>query len=137
MSPVETLFRMHLKLIIEDREGWLDLVADDATIEFPFASSAGLPSRFHGKSEIRSYVESLPKEFGAFKIKSLKIFEHEADSSLTAEFSGGIAGQTKNGADYLQHYVSVFEMKAGKIQSYREYFDPMPVIAYFKQLELP
>ena len=51
-NSIDLIFAAHLELIGTDVEAWSDLLAEDAVVEFPYATALGAPSRFEGKPAI-------------------------------------------------------------------------------------
>lgn len=48
-STTAQIFAAHLALIGTDIQAWADLLAEDAVVEFPYASALSSPERLEGK----------------------------------------------------------------------------------------
>ena len=110
------------RLIVSDLERWLDLFADTAIIEFPYAASLGTPSRLEGKDEMRAYFSSLPKMEG-LSLTNVRRFPM-ADPNVAWLEMHGSAVIPSTGRHYEQDYVVYARAEDGKLVHYREYWDP-------------
>jgi ketosteroid isomerase-like protein len=120
----------HLALIGKDAASWLELFADDAIMEFPYASSLGYPRKLEGKAAIASYMREVFAYVGQFRFSDVRVFPTEDPNVIVAEFNGD-ASVTSTGRDYKQEYIVRLETKNGKIIYYREYWDPIAVLRAF------
>jgi ketosteroid isomerase-like protein len=118
----------HLELIGRDIARWLDLFADDAIVEFPYAASVGAPTRLTGKPAIAAYFGGTPGTFRDLRFRDLRSFPSADPERALAEVHGS-ARIGAEGRPYEQDYVMVLRTRAGKIVEYREYWDPTPAIA--------
>ncbi len=108
-------------------ETLLDMMADDVSFEFPFALPGGI-QRLAGKAALAAY---LPKVSELFTIEALTL-----DSAIIStdgrqavlEFTGK-AHANATGARYDQDYVSVLDLRDGLIVRYRDYWNPLTVLA--------
>jgi uncharacterized protein len=102
---------------------WIDLWADDAVLEFPFAP-AGQPGRFVGKQAILAYMSATTERIEVDSVTNLEIFPMLDPEAIVVDvqIAGHLLG---NGAPYDQRYVTIFQFKAGKIQRYREFWNPL------------
>ena len=123
-NAVLHIVEMFLPLFSQQRwDEWIDLWADDGMLEFPFAPS-GRRNSYVGKTEILAYMMPL-----AGKMKIEEVSYHNVYSMLDPKIVcmelGIKARIVKTGAPYNQRYISIFEMKDGKVWRYREYWNPM------------
>lgn len=135
MQPVQNtkqqttaqVFAAHLALIGEDFEAWADLLAEDAVVDFPYASVLGLPERLEGKFAIYHYIKNVTAQMQNWTFTNVR--EHQTTNSnvLFAKFHGE-AVFVATGRQYQQDYVLRFETKNGKIIHYREYWNPIPIL---------
>lgn len=129
-GPAERALTAHLELIGHDMPRWLDLFADDAVVEFPYAASVGQNGRLVGKAAIDAYFGGAPGVFRDLEFRDLRRFPSADPDLAIAEVHGSaIIGPT--GKPYEQDYVMLLRTRAGKIVLYREYWDPLPAIAAF------
>ena len=103
---------------------FLDMLAEDAVMEFPFAPP-GLPKRLDGKPAIGKYLEGLGEMIRVESFSSPVI--HRTLSGFILEFTCSGIG-TRTGHAYNQGYVSVITLRDGKISHYRDYWNPLNVL---------
>lgn len=120
----------HLTLIRTDIAAWFDLFADDAVVEFPYASSLGLFSSLEGIEAIRRYFADTPERFRELSFAGLRRYVTTDPDVVLAEFHGSaLIGST--GLRYEQDYIAVLKTREGKIVLYREFWDPQRVLEAF------
>lgn len=122
-TAVELLQRS-ISLIGTDIPAWLDLFAEDARVDFPYAASAGLPAALVGKSAIAAYFERTPAVFTGFQFTSLRLLAVTDPRWAVAEVHGS-ATLARSGNAYEQDYVMVLMAEHGRVQHYREYWNPL------------
>jgi uncharacterized protein len=108
---------------------WIELWAEDARCEFPYAAE-GRPRSLQGRSAILEYMRAAAGRFAIDGVDRLVLHEDREGSTLVAELAikGHVLG---SGEPYNQQYVSVFEVVDGHLQRYREYWNPLVVQAAF------
>lgn len=117
----------------QDWDNWIDLWADDAVLEFPFAPK-NRPSIYHGKQDILTYMSSTTRSIVVDSVAALKIASMLDPNKLVIELT--IHGHLiSNGATYDQIYVTFFEFESGKIKYYREYWNPLVSIEAYGSYE--
>lgn len=121
----------HLDLIARDIERWLDLFADDAVVEFPYAASVGAAGRLEGKAAIAAYFRGTPGVFLGLRFRDLQVRPVQGESTVVAEVHGS-ATLAPTGKGYEQDYVMVLETSGGRITRYREYWNPLPYLEGMK-----
>ena len=57
-NSIAQVFATHLALIGTDVEAWSDLLAENAIVEFPYASALGAIVRFEGKPAIYNHMKN-------------------------------------------------------------------------------
>ena len=120
----------HLALIGRDMEAWLDLFADDATVEFPYAPALGVPALLEGKAAIRRYFEGALESFRDLTLGEVR--RHPTtDPDVALAEAHGSATILPAGKRYEQDYVMMVQTRNGKIVRYREYWNLGPVIEAF------
>lgn len=127
----ERLLALHLEFITTDLKRWLELVADDeAVVEFPYVGELGPSGRFEGKAAIAKYFGETVNSFGfeGFTLSNVRIYPTTDPDVAIAEVHGS-SRIRDTGKPYEQDYVMVMRAKDGLISSYREYWNPMVVIA--------
>ena len=102
---------------------WIELWADDAVCEFPFASP-GRPARLTGKAEILDYMKAYPETISIEGVQELQLHPGLDPRVLVAEMT--IAGTaTQTGRPYNQQFVIIARAHDGRLDHYREYFNPL------------
>ncbi|MDC3987880.1 nuclear transport factor 2 family protein [Polyangium jinanense] len=111
----------HLALISQDIQRWIELFADDAVVEFPYAPP-GLPARLEGKAAIDAYFRPTPQTFVGLTFSNLRRYVTTDPDVALAEVHGTAFIPT-TGKRCEQDYIMVLRTKAGKIVHYREYWN--------------
>jgi uncharacterized protein len=133
-SKAAELFAAHLALVTRDMPAWLELFAEHAVIEFPYAPSVGTPVRLEGKAAITAYARGVPSVMQELVFTNLRTYPTQAPQVLWAEVHGE-ATITRTGLRYAQDYVMYLETDGERIVRYREYWDPVPVLQAFGGLQ--
>jgi uncharacterized protein len=120
-------FAHHLALIGKDISAWVNLFAEDAVIEFPYASALGSPERLEGKAAIYNYMKDVPAQMQNLTFTNVREHQTSNPNLLFAEVHGE-ATIVATGRHYQQEYVMRLETKDGKIVHYREYWNPIPAL---------
>jgi uncharacterized protein len=132
-TQAEKLFAAHLALVIRDMPAWLELFAENAVIEFPYAPSVGTSARLEGKAAIAAYAKGVPAMMRDFVFSNVRIFPTREPHVLFAE-AHGEATISSTGRRYVQDYVMHLETDGERIIHYREYWNPVPVLQAFDGL---
>ncbi|MDC0743034.1 nuclear transport factor 2 family protein [Polyangium mundeleinium] len=111
----------HLALISKDIQRWIELFADDAVVEFPYAPP-GLPARLEGKAAIDAYFRPTPQTFAGLTFSDVRRYVTTDPDVALAEVHG-TAQIPATGKRYEQDYIMVLRTRAGKIVHYREYWN--------------
>ncbi|WP_068407272.1 nuclear transport factor 2 family protein [Labrenzia sp. OB1] len=110
-----------------DAVSLLDMCSEDIAFEFPYAPP-GAVKNLQGKQSLAQY---LPRVGALIELTSLTLHAVTTDpdrNRFVLEFS--CRGKSRvNGAPYDQDYISVIDMKNGRIVSYRDYWNPLVVQA--------
>ncbi|QSQ22409.1 nuclear transport factor 2 family protein [Pyxidicoccus parkwayensis] len=114
----------HLALIGTDIDRWLTLFADDATVEFPYATGTGLPPRLVGKEAIRDYFSRTPEVFKGLTFSNVRRYS-TSDADLAISEAHGTATIATTSKPYAQDYVFFVHVRDGRIVRYREYWNPL------------
>lgn len=126
-NSIAQVFAAHLALIGTDIEAWSDLLAEDAIVEFPYASALVSPSRLEGKSAIYDYMKNAVTQLQNWVFTNVREYQTLIPTVLFAEFHGEAVFVT-TGQPYQQDYVVRLETKDGKIVHYREYWNPIAIL---------
>ncbi len=121
-------------LISPDAETLVDMMTDDIVFEFPFPMPNGI-QRIEGKTALEDY---LPKVGAALTIETLALTRALISTdrtTATVEFSCKGCNKTSH-ARYDQNYVSVIDLRDGRISRYRDYWNPLIALAALGDSEL-
>jgi hypothetical protein len=126
--------QLYLKLLqSQDWEKWIELWAEDAILEFPYAPKIR-PSVYRGKKDILTYMSSTTRSIVVDSVADLIISPMLEPTKIVIELT--INGHLiSNGAQYNQRYVTFFEFEYGKIKHYREYWNPLVTIDAYGSYE--
>ena len=120
------VFAAHLALIGTDVQAWSNLLAEDAIVEFPYASALGSQGRLEGKSAIYNYMKNAVTQLQNWVFTDVREYQTLMPNVLFAEFHGE-AVFAATGQPYQQDYVVRLETNNGKIIHYREYWNPVAI----------
>lgn len=123
----QRIFAAHLALIGTDVDAWSELLAEDAIVEFPYATALGASSRFEGKLAIYNHMKNATAQLQNWVFTDIREYQTSLPTVLLAEFHGE-AVFVATGQLYQQDYVARLETKDGKIIHYREYWNPAPIL---------
>jgi uncharacterized protein len=113
-----------------DPEAWLSYFTDDAIFDQPFAPNPDYPTRLVGVDAIRNHVRSIDKVFGELNFTEVLVHAtSDPDFFVATLCSSGSVLAT--GRRYANEYVALFRFAGQKVAHYREYFDPLRVLAAF------
>lgn len=105
---------------------FVDMVADDVVMEFPFAPP-GMVNKLEGKAAIAEHLHNLGGML-AFDRMSAPVVHSSTDLDVfVLEFSGLGTG-VETGEPFDQQYISVIRLRSGKIAHYRDYWNPLVVL---------
>ncbi len=109
----------------KDMEKFGRLWAEDAVQEMPYAPN-GFPHRVVGKAHLMEHYSEWPKISGQADFTSeLRFFPMQDPRMVFAEWKGRV-DILSTGRVYEQKYGGLFHVDGGKIQLFREYFNPIP-----------
>ncbi|KZK78259.1 putative PhzA/B-like protein [Pseudovibrio sp. W64] len=109
----------------KDMETLADVWSERAVQDMPY-SPDGFPDVVEGKANLIKHYSAWPENAGEADFTSnLKFYPMMSPEWLFAEFTGEVEILT-TGREYNQIYGGLFHVPHGKIQYYREYFNPEP-----------
>lgn len=124
-QTIAEIFSTFLSLMSQDVRSLLDLCAEDAVVEFPYA--ANTPRRLEGKETIYNYIKDALAQMSDLVFTNIHTYPTTNPNILWAEFHGE-AIIVSTGRHYQQDYAIRLETKEGKLVHYREYWNPMSAI---------
>jgi ketosteroid isomerase-like protein len=109
----------------------VDLFADDAVMELPFAP--GRMARSHvGKPAIGDFQRFARETFSEFSM-TVEAIHETTDPHLVIAEHRSVAVVAENGRPYRNHYVTFFRFDDdGRITSWREFYDAGVVVRAFR-----
>jgi len=109
----------------KDMEKFASVWADDAVQDMPY-SPEGHPKRVAGKDNLLAMYAGWPDNAGTADFTSQLVFYPMQDpETIFAEFKGDVE-VIPTGRRYRQTYGGLFHVVDGKIELFREYYDPVP-----------
>jgi ketosteroid isomerase-like protein len=129
VSEVQDLAKRWLEALHAlDIPSAIELLANDAVLELPLAPP-GLPDRYEGKAAIGAFLGG-SQLFSRLEFHDVEVHTTTDPDVAVVEFrSTGTFKAT--GADYANRYALVIRARAGRIELYREYFNPMALAGAF------
>lgn len=122
VAAVRTFYRLQEAM---DFERWLELWADDAGQDIPYAPE-GFPSQARGKKALDTLYRPLFEGFAAINIQDLRIDPLADPDQVLVRWH--THGPLKNGDVYENDLVAVFAFAAdGRIAHLTEYFNPLKI----------
>jgi len=112
--------------IAPDATTFLDMMADNGVMEFPF-SPPGLATRLDGKPAIARHLESLG-DMIVFDQMGEPTTHATVDPEVTVVEFEGSGRSVSTGESYDQRYLSVIRTEGGRIVHYRDYWNPLIVL---------
>ena len=114
-------------------EGFIDLMAPDGVMEFPFAPENGV-KQVMGREALVDYLAGLQDRLSIDSISDPKVHLTQNADVIILEFT--CAGHAlKTGRSYNQRYISVITLCDGKIAHYADYWNPLMAIDALGDLE--
>ena len=102
------------------------MFADDGALECPFAPDGGM-YRVAGKDYLAAYLASIKDVLGS---DSMMLATHRASGTTILEYEG-TARNLRNDAIYPQRYLTVVQVRDGRLSPFREYWNPLPLLGAF------
>ena len=123
-GPREVLARLH-ELTVTDEAAAVDLYAEDAVHELPFAP-AGAPARIEGRETLRQMMAAQggrsPVKYEAFE--NVHVWETTDPEVIIAEYE--IVGTVvSTGAEFRIPQLLILRVRAGQILLTRSYLNPV------------
>jgi uncharacterized protein len=140
MKAAADLFQAPLLCLTTDSSKLRTLLAKDATWEFAYGASAGLPSSAaHGVDEIVTGLEGFLAQVEGVRFSAPKIYRVEDDDAVyRVEDDDAVFAEceawmkvTRTGRDLHQNFIFYLRAEGGKVAFIREYFDPTRIVAAF------
>jgi ketosteroid isomerase-like protein len=108
-------------------EEQFDLFHDDIVMEFPYASSLGMPDRFETKSNVIAYVRELNQLLKGLTMRDMQ-YSSVAGDPDTVFIEYYADAPTPGGHTYLQTYINKMRFRDGQLVFMREFWDPKRIL---------
>lgn len=121
----QATFSSHMEHLAAGRgRAWVDLFTEDAVLEFPYAP-AGYPRRVTGHRDLLAHMERFS---ASFRVEFTELHFYETvDPALVIAQLKCVGAAVETGRPYDQTYLSVVEMKDGRIDRYVDFWNPQVV----------
>lgn len=121
------VLRSALGVRLEESEGgFIDMLAEDAVMEFPF-SPPGMPTRLEGREALAHHLSLLGGLIAFDEFGDVQVYDCADPAIVILEFTANGRG-LQTGAPYRQRYVSIIRTQAGRIVRYTDYWNPLAVL---------
>jgi uncharacterized protein (TIGR02246 family) len=124
VTPADVLARRRHLMLTGDADGFADLFAPDAVIEFAFHGPPGTPVRLEGREVIREYsrrVMASPLRLEEYEVAEL--YQAQDPEVVIAEMRAK-ATVTTTGRSITATSIQVLRIRAGHIVLFRDFADP-------------
>lgn len=112
-------------LVGHDMAGFVQLFAEDAVAEFPFAAP-GQSERVEGRAALADYLRDYPNLLDIREVAAKTVHQTTDPEVSIAEFElAGVAVATQK--PYRLRYIVVLTVRDGLIRRYRDYWSPLAV----------
>ncbi|MET0246722.1 MAG: nuclear transport factor 2 family protein [Sphingomonas sp.] len=112
--------------IAADATSFLDMLADDAVMDFPYAPP-GMTTRLDGKAAIARHLQDLGGQIAFDRMGQPTVFATTDPDVTLVEFDGFGRG-VSTGEPYDQRYLSIIRTRDGRIVHYRDYWNPLVIL---------
>jgi uncharacterized protein (TIGR02246 family) len=123
-TPADVLARRRQLMLNGDADGFADLFAPDAVIEFCFHGPPGTPVRLEGREAIREYsrrVMASPLRLEDYEVTEL--YQTEDPAVVIAEMRAK-ATVTTTGRPFTATSIQILRIREGHIELFRDFADP-------------
>ncbi|GAA6619230.1 nuclear transport factor 2 family protein [Scytonema sp. NUACC26] len=111
-QAIVRVFTTFLSLMGKDIQACVNLLADNAVVEFPYASDT--PKRLEGKNTIYHYMKNVLAQMQDWMFINIRVYPTIDPNVLWVELHGE-AVMVSTGRQYQQDYVIRLETKEDKI----------------------
>ena len=122
--PADILARRRELMLVGDADGFADLFAPDAVMEFAFHGPPGTPVRVEGREEIREYsrrVMASPLRLEEYEVAEL--YQAQDPEVVIAEMRAK-ATMTTTGRSITATSIQILRIREGHIVLCRDFADP-------------
>jgi uncharacterized protein len=123
-TPADVLARRRQLMLNWDADGFADLFAPDAVMEFSFHGPPGTPVRLEGREAIREYsrrVVASPLHLEEYEVAE---FYQTQDPEVVIVEMRAKATLTTTGRSIRAVSIQVLRIREGRIELFRDFADP-------------
>ena len=123
-SPADVLARRRQLMLNGDADGFADLFAPDAVIEFSFHGPPGTPVRLEGREAIREYsrrVMASPLQLEDYEVTELYQAQDPEVVIVEMRAKGTV---TTTGRPFTATSIQILRIREGHIVLFRDFADP-------------
>jgi len=123
-TPADVLARRRQLMLDGDADGFADLFAPDAVIEFSFHGPPGTPVRLEGREAIREYSRQVmvsPLRLEDYEVAEL--YQTQDPAVVIAEMRAK-ATVTTTGRSITATSIQILRLREGHIVLFRDFADP-------------
>ena len=103
---------------------WIEMFHEDGIMEFPYAPP-GNPSKLGSKAEIAAYMKAYPEHISVGSVSRRGVYHSEGVMVVEFNATGTIVA---TGNAFSMDYVGIIHHRNGKIEHYRDYWNPLVAI---------
>lgn len=107
--------------------GFVEMMAPDGVMEFPYAPAGGV-TRIEGREALSAYLARFGEVLAIDHMTEPTVHLTQDPDVVILEF-GCVGRGLKTGVPYIQRYISVITLEAGRIVRYVDYWNPLMVVA--------
>jgi uncharacterized protein len=123
----EIVDRLLLAAREPDIETVVGLMAPDGYIEWPYRPP-GVPAQLRGHTEIRRHLTEVANGFIRLSEYRNEVVHETTDPEVIIVEYDAHGTVVPTGAPFEQSVIAVFRVRDGRVLSYRDYINPLPLI---------
>ncbi|MFI5908990.1 nuclear transport factor 2 family protein [Dactylosporangium sp. NPDC051541] len=112
----------------QDSAAFVALLAPDAVIEWPYRPE-GVPGRLQGRAEIFAFMDRAARSLVTFDEYRDVVIHETADPEVTIVEYEVFGRVTSTDGPFHQTVIAVIRVRDGLVVSYRDYINPLPLMA--------
>jgi len=122
-TPADVLAQRRRVILTGDADGFADLFAPDAVIEFGFGPPPGAPARLEGREVIREYSRQVMAS--PLRVEELEVAElHQTqDPEVVIAEMRATATLTTTGRSFVAISIQILRIREGQIVLFRDFVD--------------
>ncbi|MEU8331765.1 nuclear transport factor 2 family protein [Micromonospora sp. NPDC048839] len=110
-----------------DIDAFVALMSPDGYIEWPYRP-AGVPGRLRGRAEIRRHLTETAGSFVTFDEYRNVVLHETADPEVVIVEYEAYGSLVATAQPFKQTVIAVIRVRNGRILSYRDYVNPLPLV---------